>query len=117
MLRAIRAAFAWLEKHALWLLLLAAGVSTGAALLRNKASAVNTARAALAVQRAKDQLDALKKQARMIAAVDEAKANEVLKLSDAINRRKKDIVELYSGKPWAEMSDAEIEQALHDAGV
>ena len=117
MRNAFWSALDWIEKNILWLMLLAVGATTGAALLRNKSSAVNNARSALASQRLKDQLEGLRAKARKISAIDRDKANEALKLADAITQKKKAIAEVYSGKPWAEMADDEIERALRDAGV
>jgi len=107
----------WVKRHALWLFLLSVGAWTGAALLRSKRSAVETLGDALTIERAKDQIRFLKTAAEGIAAVDREKANEVLRLTNAIEQHKKTIAELYTGKPWPELSDADVLQALRDAGV
>lgn len=107
----------WIKRHALWLLLAVVGSWTGAALIRRRNNAVNTIDSALSVERAKARIATLRAESASVAAVDQQKANELLRIHNDIEQHKKDIAETYSGKPWAGMSDAEVQEALRAAGV
>jgi len=107
----------WVKRHALWLLLMAVGSWTGAVLIRRRSNAVSTIDSALSVERAKARIAALRVESAGIAAVDQKKANELLRIHSDIEHHKKEIVEIYAGRPWASMTDAEVQEALRAAGV
>lgn len=112
-----KAAVAWVNAHAAALLLLTLGAWTGAVLIRRKTNQVNTIASALEVERTKARVKELEAQRKALRPLDEAKANEILRISAEIERRKKRVAELHGGKPWEEMGDDEVRRALREAGL
>jgi hypothetical protein len=107
----------WLERHALWLLLMVIGAWTGAALIRRRNNAVSTVRSALSVEKAKERIASLRAEGANVTAIDQEKANQLLRVHSDIEQQRKAIAEIYNGKPWAEMSDEEVQAALRASGV
>lgn len=107
----------WLKRHFQWIILLIAGAATGAALIRRKNNAVNTVHSALLLEQSKREIARLRERNVERIVVDQQKANELLKIHNDVEQHKRAIAEIYHGKSWAEMSDAEVQAALRAAGV
>jgi len=113
----VRAFAEWVQRHALCLLLIVIGAWTGAFLIRRRDNAVTTLNSARSVDRAKARIATLRAKSATIAALDQDKANELLRVHSDIEQHKRAIAEIYNGKPWSAMTDAEALAALKAAGV
>lgn len=116
-LTSFQIAIDWIRRHVLFILLGILGCFTAAAVIRRKTNNVNTVGDAIAVQRARAKALVLKKQQNEIERKDATKADEILKLNQAIVEQHKVIAESVRGRPWEELSDTEIRESLREAGL
>ncbi len=107
----------WVKRNGAWLLLVMLGAWTGAVLLRKRSSAVATLEQALAVQRSKTALEVLRTKQAALQRTDAEYANKVLQVSAEITAHKKAIAEAHTGKPWSQLSDDAVREALRAAGL
>jgi hypothetical protein len=108
---------AWVRTHLGYLVLLALGAFTGAALLRSRTSRISSFEAALELERRKRQIVKLHEQRMRLSPIDTETANEILRLSAEVEKHKQRIVEMHKGVPWDGLSDQDIRAALRDAGL
>lgn len=110
-------ALEWVKLHGKWILLLLFGAFTGAKLLRDRLSKVETVDQAFAVEAAKRQIKSLRVERDAIDILDKEKAEQAEVLAKKIAMHEKNIVEIHTGKSWEEMSNEELNAALRAANL
>lgn len=107
----------WVRKHLLWLALILVGSFTAASVFRRRSNNISTMGEALDLQKAKKKIVVISEERKKLDVHDREAANKSLRLGAEITAQKKRIAEITTGQRWEELSDAEIEQALREAGL
>jgi hypothetical protein len=118
-------AFAWVHENLTWILLTLLGVAFGRELLKRKDSQVSTLKDALAVQKHKVAIEALRVRKeevdKEVAASEQRDVNLGLKqfgLERTIAEHKREILALHTQDPAVEdLDDEELARRFRDAGL